>query len=71
MLRLPPEPNRRTQALSARCDRRSSRLVDLGGWRGLVALTYLRLGDATVQVEAEGQAAKVRGLHWQLITPQE
>jgi hypothetical protein len=40
---------------------------------GRVALTDLRLGDATVQVEAEGQAAKVRGLpdDWQLITPQE
>ena len=40
---------------------------------GRVALTDLRLGDATVHVEAEGQAAKVRGLpdDWQLITPQE
>ena len=40
---------------------------------GRVALTDLRLGGATVHVEAEGQAAKVRGLpdDWQLITPQE
>ncbi|HEX9177930.1 MAG TPA: amylo-alpha-1,6-glucosidase, partial [Mycobacterium sp.] len=40
---------------------------------GRVALTDLRLGDATVHVEAEGQAAKVGGLpdDWQLITPQE
>jgi hypothetical protein len=40
---------------------------------GRVALTDLRLGEATVHVEAEGQAAKVRGLpdDWQLITPQE
>ncbi len=40
---------------------------------GRVALTDLRLGDATVQVEADCQAAKVRGLpdDWQLITPQE
>ena len=40
---------------------------------GRVALTDLRLGDTTVHVEAEGQAAKVRGLpdDWQLITPQE
>ena len=33
----------------------------------------LRLGDATVHIEAHGQTAKVRGLpdDWQLITPQE
>ena len=40
---------------------------------GRVTLTDLRLGDATVHIEARGQAVKVRGLpdDWQLITPQE
>jgi hypothetical protein len=40
---------------------------------GRVSLNDLRLGDATVQVEAEDRAVQVRGLpdDWQLITPQE
>jgi hypothetical protein len=40
---------------------------------GRVTLTDLRLGDATVHIEAQGQTAKVRGLpdDWQLLTPQE
>jgi glycogen debranching enzyme len=39
---------------------------------GRVALTDLRLGDATVHVEAEGATAKVSGVPagWQLVTPQ-
>jgi glycogen debranching enzyme len=38
---------------------------------GHVALTDLRLGDVTVQVQAEGEAAKVHGLdeRWQVVTP--
>jgi glycogen debranching enzyme len=38
---------------------------------GRVALTELRLGDATVHIEAEGQAAKVSGMpdDWELVTP--
>jgi len=40
---------------------------------GRITLTDLRLGDATVHIEARGYAVKVRGLpdDWQLITPQE
>lgn len=38
---------------------------------GRIALTDLRLGEATVHVEAEGQAVKVRGApeDWEVVTP--
>lgn len=38
--------------------------------RGRIALSNLRLGDATVHIEAEGQAVKVNGLpdDWELLT---
>ncbi|ORA17385.1 amylo-alpha-1,6-glucosidase [Mycobacterium arosiense] len=38
---------------------------------GRVALTNLRLGDATVHLEADGEAVKVQGLSddWQLVRP--
>ncbi|OBB39804.1 glycogen debranching N-terminal domain-containing protein [Mycobacterium sp. 852002-51961_SCH5331710] len=39
---------------------------------GRLALTELKLGDASVQIEAEGQFAKVHGLpdNWEVVTPQ-
>jgi glycogen debranching enzyme len=38
---------------------------------GRLALTDLRLGDATVHVEAEGETVKVSGIPggWEVITP--
>lgn len=38
---------------------------------GRIALTNLRLGATTVQLEAEGETVKVQGLgdDWQLVTP--
>jgi glycogen debranching enzyme len=41
-----------------------------GAW-GRIALTDLRLGGITVQLEAEGETVKTRGLpdDWQLVTP--
>jgi glycogen debranching enzyme len=38
---------------------------------GRIALTDLRLGEATLHIEAEGEAVKVHGVpeDWQVITP--
>lgn len=48
----------------------SPRLPD--AW-GRVALTDLRLGRATVHIEAEGHTVKVTGVpdDWELVTPED
>lgn len=60
-LGLDPHVPHRTPSLSPRLP---------GEW-GRVALTNLRLGDATVQIEAEGEKVDIHGVgdDWQLVTP--
>jgi glycogen debranching enzyme len=60
-LGLDPHVPRRTLSVSAHLP---------PGW-GCIALTDLRLGAVTVQLQAEGQTVKTRGLpkDWQLVTP--
>ncbi|MCV7102285.1 amylo-alpha-1,6-glucosidase [Mycobacterium palustre] len=60
-LGLDPHVPHRTLSLSPRLP---------GEW-GRVALTNLRLGNATVQIEAEGEKVDIHGVgdDWQLVTP--